>query len=83
MNPNYQAEKPKYKYLADIELGKKIIKEAIAKNQQCFWHDIVRENNGQIHPDLLIEASRAMQRDKQIRLRECSYEHAMEYILIK
>lgn len=84
MNPSYKPleNKSQYKYIESIELGKEIIKDAIKNNQQCFWHDIIKENDNRVNPDLLLEASRALQKEKMIRLRECSFEHAMEYILI-
>ena len=81
MNPNYKPEIEKTFSADQIKQGKAIIIEAITKNQQCFWPDIVKQNAGKLPEKLLLESSRQMQKAKEIRLREDSYEHAMEYIL--
>ena len=82
MNSNYQASEQIEFSDETINQGKAIIRAAITKNQQCFWPDIVTESEGVLQHEVLLEASRQMQRDKEIRLREDSYEHAMEYILL-
>ena len=81
MNPNYKPETERTFSTDEIEQGKAIIRAAIAKNQQCFWPDIVAEGNGSLPAGALLKASGEMQKTKELRLREDSYEHAMEYIL--
>lgn len=81
MNPNYQPETEATFSYDQIEQGKAIIRSAITKNQQCFWPDIVAEGNGSLPAGALLKASSEMQKTKELRLREDSYEHAMEYIL--
>ena len=82
MNPNYQPRKDMAFSAEAINQGKAIIRAAITKTQQCFFHDIVNESKGSLPVGVLLEASKEMQRDKEIRLKEDSYEHAMEYILL-
>jgi len=81
MNPNYKTEIEEDFSADQIEQGKEIIRAAITKNQQCFWPDIVAEGNGSLPSGALLKASSEMQKTKELRLREDSYEHAMEYIL--
>ncbi len=68
---------------SELEQAKEIIRKAINSVQQCFWPDIVRVSQGAVSQDSLLEASSAMQKAREIRLKEDSYEHAMEYILIR
>ena len=65
----------------NTEKAKAVIINAINKNQQCFWPEIVKESANQVKPEVLLQASKELQRDGVIRLKEDSYEHAMEYIL--
>lgn len=81
MNPDYKPEAEVTFSDDQIEQGKEIIRAAITKNQQCFWPDIVAEGNGSLPAGVLLKASSEMQKTKELRLREDSYEHAMEYIL--
>ena len=81
MNPNYEPEQKVEFTATQINEAQETIRLAICKNQQCFWPEIVRHNDGRLPEELLLEASRQMQKNKQIRLREDSLEHAMEYIL--
>ena len=67
----------------ELEQACKVIETAIRNVQQCFLTDILRENNGKLDEHLLMEASRKMQRERRIRLKEDSYEHCYEYILRK
>jgi len=81
MNPDYKPEAEVTFSDDQIEQGKEIIRAAITKNQQCFWPDIVAEGNGSLPAWVLLKAISEMQKTKELRLREDSYEHAMEYIL--
>lgn len=81
MNPNYKPETEVTFSAEQIEQGKAIIRAAINRNQQCFWSDIVSEGNGSLPAGALLKASSEMQKAKELRLKEDSYEHAMEYIL--
>ncbi len=87
MNPEYTTEynpEKKVDFTAtQISQAQDVIRMAIEKNQQCFWPEIVRQNNGELPINAILEASRQMQRNNQIRLREDSLEHAMEYLLIQ
>jgi hypothetical protein len=82
MNPNYQPESKVEFTAVQINAAQETIRLAIRNNQQCFWHEIVKQNNGKLPEEALLEASRQMQKNKQIRLKEDSLEHAMEYILL-
>lgn len=81
MDLNYKPETEQAFSADQLEQGKAIIRAAIAKNQQCFWPDIVAEGNGSLPAGALLKASSEMQKAKELRLKEDSYEHAMEYIL--
>lgn len=81
VNPNYEPKTEDTFIAAQIEQGKEIIREAIQRNQQCFWPDIIAESNGSLPVGVLLKASSEMQASKELRLREDSREHAMEYIL--
>lgn len=81
MDLNYKPETEQAFSADQLEQGKSIIRAAIAKNQQCFWPDIVAEGNGSLPAGVLLKASSEMQKAKELRLKEDSYEHAMEYIL--
>ena len=81
VNPNYEPKTEDTFIAAQIEQGKEIIREAIQRNQQCFWPDIITESNGSLPVGVLLKASSEMQASKELRLREDSREHAMEYIL--
>lgn len=81
MNPNYKPETEEAFRADQIEQGKAIIRAAITKKQQCFWPDIITECNGSLPDGVLLKASSEMQKAKELRLKEDSYEHAMEYIL--
>ncbi len=65
----------------NTEKAKRVIINAINKNQQCFWPDIIKGSNNKVNPEALLQASRELQRGGVIRLKEDSCEHAMEYIL--
>jgi len=67
----------------EVVYAKKIIKDAILNNQQCFWPEIIKANVKNVSHETILLASREMQKNGEIRLKEDSYEHAMEYILIK
>ena len=83
MNPNYQPAETKAEFTAaQISAAQETICLAIKNNQQCFWPEIVKQNNGELPEEALLEASRQMQKNKQIRLKEDSLEHDMEYILL-
>jgi len=82
MNPNYQPDVKVEFTATQINEAQETIRMAIRKNQQCFWPEIVKQNDGKLPAEALLEASRQMQKNKQIRLKEDSYEHAMEYILL-
>ena len=81
MNPNYQPGTKVAFTAVQINGAQETIRLAISNNPQCFWPEIVKQNNGKLPEDALLEASRQMQKSKQIRLKEDSLEHAMEYIL--
>lgn len=82
MNPNYKPEQKSEFTATQISAAQETIRMAIRKTQQCFWPDITKQNAGSLPEEALLEASRQMQKNKQIRLKEDSYEHAMEYILL-
>jgi len=63
-----------------ISQCKAIIRDAVKSTQQCFWPDIVKENNGRFSLMAIHIASKQMQENKTLRLREDANEHAMEYI---
>jgi len=81
VNPNVDTKESEGLSRADIDTAKVIIKQAIIGNEQCFWPDIVREKPDNMTSDALLAASREMQHDKQIRLKEDDLEHDMEYLL--
>lgn len=84
MNHNYQPDVSSVPFTAiQISEGMETIKKAIRTTQQCFWADIMRVNAGKLSGELLLEASRQLQKNKEIRLREDSMEHDMEYILVR
>lgn len=82
MDLNYKPDQKVEFSAEDLGKGKAIIRSAINNTQQCFWPDIVSESKGSLPEEVLIDASKDMQRNKEIRLREDSHEHAMEYILV-
>ena len=82
MNLNYEPETKVEFTATQISEAQEIIRAAIRNSQQCFWPEIVQKNAGRLPEEALLEASRQMQKNKQIRLREDGYEHAMEYILL-
>lgn len=82
MNPDFKSETKVEFSAVQINEAQETIRMAIRKNQQCFWPEIVKQNDGKLPAEALLEASRQMQKNKQIRLKEDSYEHAMEYILL-
>ena len=65
----------------NAEKAKSVIINAINKNAQCFWPEIIKESDNEVSPEELLQASRVLQKDGLIRLKEDSSEHAMEYIL--
>ena len=81
MNPSYEPETKVEFTATQINEAQEVIRMAIRKAQQCFWPDIVKHNSGKLPEEVLLEASRQMQKNKKIRLKEDSCEHAMEYIL--
>lgn len=84
MNPNYQPEVSNSPFTAiQIAEGMETIKKAIRTTQQCFWSDIMRVNAEKLSVELLLEASSQLQKNKEVRLREDSMEHDMEYILVR
>ena len=81
MNPNQQPTKESKPTIFEVGAGKEVIRAAIENNQQCFWPEIVKQNDGKLPIDALLQASREMRKDNEIRLREDAHEHAMEYLL--
>ena len=80
---NQQTEKPDGVSSEEIKKAVLIVRKAILNSPQCFWPDILKKNNSQVSTDALMAATSLMLRKKQIRIRECQFEHAWEYILIK
>ena len=66
-----------------IEGAKKLIIETIRSNQQTFWPEISKANNGKYSFDEIQDAKSQLIISGVIRMKEDSFEHDWEWCLIK
>lgn len=66
-----------------IEGAKKLIIETIRSNQQTFWPEISKANNGKYSFDEIQAAKKQLLLKGVIRMREDSCEHDWEWCLVK
>lgn len=49
----------------------------------CYWHGFINCDDRISTPEELLAASKQLQKEGKLRLKEDSYEHCMEYILVR
>lgn len=84
MNPNYKSiSTTKQTNSIGIEGAKALIIDTIKANQQTFWPDISKANNGKYSFDEIQEAKKQLVKSGDIRMKEDSCEHDWEWVIVK
>ena len=66
----------------EIQRARIIVVAAIEANATCYRPDISREAAGRVSEDALRQAISELVKERVIRMREDSYEHDWEYLLV-